>query len=498
MSIKKVFLKFHNDSQTASDRARTFEYLQQVEQLTNALQPIVNSLDELLAMADATDMFEDIKEHIPQLQSLSDRLNELIELHAVQDQLLLISEQTTLTQLLSLATELDNLLEIGGIEFQKIDTAVSWRFTGQPWNQVVELEDIRGPKGDTGEQGPKGDQGDVGLQGEQGLKGDPGIQGVKGETGDTGASVTEAAFEEDNINFTKDDGSTIVLVNAKQELKGDRGEQGIQGEKGDPGDVSGKVDNDDERLTDAREWTAGTVSQSEAQAGTATTRRAWTAQRVRQAIAAWWDGVSVAISKVAGLSDALDGLSSSKVNRSGDTMTDMMVIDNPNYNQHLSLKRDNMDARITPSPGSSSGATGELRFVNGAGINGYHFDKRVSSDEGFYIGSTRKDNVWDAKADPNEGFQTRTAGWTLTTANANRIDRYTGAAAVNATVPTNASQAFPIGYWRLIRQAGAGVVTANPAGGVTLNGDRRTAGQHTGIMLVKVATNTWDVYGGVE
>lgn len=44
----------------------------------------------------------------------------------------------------------------------------------------------------------------------------------------------------------------------------------------------------------ATEWAAETVSQAEAEAGTATTRRAWTAQRVRQAIAAWWNGVSSA------------------------------------------------------------------------------------------------------------------------------------------------------------------------------------------------------------
>jgi hypothetical protein len=50
----------------------------------------------------------------------------------------------------------------------------------------------------------------------------------------------------------------------------------------------------DSRLSDAREWSAETVSQAEAEAGTATTRRAWTAQRVRQAIVAWWNGVSSA------------------------------------------------------------------------------------------------------------------------------------------------------------------------------------------------------------
>lgn len=44
--------------------------------------------------------------------------------------------------------------------------------------------------------------------------------------------------------------------------------------------------------TDAREWTAATIDQAEAEAGTATTRRAFTAQRVFQAIAAWWQANS--------------------------------------------------------------------------------------------------------------------------------------------------------------------------------------------------------------
>jgi hypothetical protein len=57
-------------------------------------------------------------------------------------------------------------------------------------------------------------------------------------------------------------------------------------------DVTDAVATGDSRLTNAREWTAATVSQGEAEAGTATDRRAWTAQRVRQAIAAWWATVS--------------------------------------------------------------------------------------------------------------------------------------------------------------------------------------------------------------
>ena len=59
-----------------------------------------------------------------------------------------------------------------------------------------------------------------------------------------------------------------------------------------------KVDGDDARLSDSREWTAATVGQTEAEEGTSTTRRAWTALRVAQAIAAqvsaWWTAYSTA------------------------------------------------------------------------------------------------------------------------------------------------------------------------------------------------------------
>ena len=53
-------------------------------------------------------------------------------------------------------------------------------------------------------------------------------------------------------------------------------------------------------LSDSREWSAATIDQAEAEAGTATTRRAFTAQRVFQAVAAWWAG-SAAATKLAGI-----------------------------------------------------------------------------------------------------------------------------------------------------------------------------------------------------
>ena len=57
---------------------------------------------------------------------------------------------------------------------------------------------------------------------------------------------------------------------------------------------SSVITDGDSRLADAREWNAITIPQAEAEAGTSTTRRAFTAQRVWQAIAAWWNTFSVA------------------------------------------------------------------------------------------------------------------------------------------------------------------------------------------------------------
>ena len=56
----------------------------------------------------------------------------------------------------------------------------------------------------------------------------------------------------------------------------------------------------DSRLTDSREWSASTVSQADAEAGTSTTRFAYTPLRVFQAVAAWW-AASAAKTKLDGI-----------------------------------------------------------------------------------------------------------------------------------------------------------------------------------------------------
>jgi hypothetical protein len=52
--------------------------------------------------------------------------------------------------------------------------------------------------------------------------------------------------------------------------------------------LDGKVSTSDSRLSDSREWSAATASQADAEAGTSTSRFAFTPVRVFQAIAAWW------------------------------------------------------------------------------------------------------------------------------------------------------------------------------------------------------------------
>lgn len=82
--------------------------------------------------------------------------------------------------------------------------------------------------------------------------------------------------------------------------QGGRTQQGnisIESVTGLSSELGEKVSDDDPRLTDAREWSATTVTQAEAEAGAASTRRAWTAQRVRQAIAAWYLTVSTTFTR---------------------------------------------------------------------------------------------------------------------------------------------------------------------------------------------------------
>lgn len=125
-------------------------------------------------------------------------------------------------------------------------------------------------------------------------------------------------------------------------------------------------------------------------------------------------------------------------------------------------------------------------------------DNLSSTDTDKPLSANQGKTLNDSKAEKNQTWQGRTSNWTLAVSDSNRIDRCTSTSAVNATVPPNSSEAFPVGYWRVIRQVGAGQITVVEGGGVTVNGNKKTSGQNEGLMLVKVDTNEWDAYGGAE
>lgn len=75
----------------------------------------------------------------------------------------------------------------------------------------------------------------------------------------------------------------------------------------------------DTRFTNSREWSATTITQLEAEGGTDTTRRAWSAQRVRQSITAWWAGVEGTLARL--VSPAFSGTPTAPTAPSGDAST---------------------------------------------------------------------------------------------------------------------------------------------------------------------------------
>lgn len=69
----------------------------------------------------------------------------------------------------------------------------------------------------------------------EGPPGPIGPQGLDGRNGRNGSSIVAARFSGNNILFTKDDETFVLLYNARVELKGGKGDNGDNGDKGDDG-----------------------------------------------------------------------------------------------------------------------------------------------------------------------------------------------------------------------------------------------------------------------
>ena len=97
--------------------------------------------------------------------------------------------------------------------------------------------------------------------------------------------------------------------------------------------------------------------------------------------------------------------------------------------------------------------------------------------------------------------QTGTAYTLVLTDKDNKTVFMNNAAANELTIPTNASEAFPIGTKIGGIQEGAGVSTITGDTGVTVNGVSGGSvvvnNQNQGFAMIKRATNTWIVVGDV-
>jgi hypothetical protein len=99
------------------------------------------------------------------------------------------------------------------------------------------------------------------------------------------------------------------------------------------------------------------------------------------------------------------------------------------------------------------------------------------------------------------GIGGATGAYTLALTDNGKLVDMDKATAVTLTVPKNAVVAFPIGTSIAVRQKGAGQVTIAPVDGdVTLNypDGLKTTNQYAMAQLIKIAINTWQVYGSLE
>jgi hypothetical protein len=97
-------------------------------------------------------------------------------------------------------------------------------------------------------------------------------------------------------------------------------------------------------------------------------------------------------------------------------------------------------------------------------------------------------------------INTQAGAYTLVLSDSGKYVRMTSATAVNLTVPTNASVAFPVGTIVQVRQAGAGQITLVASGGVTVNTAETLKLRKNGstAALVKISTDGWDLTGDLE
>ena len=170
---------------------------------------------------------------------------------------------------------------------------------------------------------------------------------------------------------------------------------------------------------------------------------------------------------------------------------------------------DYTDAEKSKLAGIEPDATGDQTKadIDALGINADTVDGKHAID--FDPAGTASSAVatHEQAADPHSQYvqkpginnQTGTA-YTLVLTDDNKMVRCNNAGAITVTVPTNATEAFPVGSIVQLRQVGAGQITVAPDSGVTINTAETLKSRKQGstLALMKVAQDEWDLTGDVE
>jgi len=99
------------------------------------------------------------------------------------------------------------------------------------------------------------------------------------------------------------------------------------------------------------------------------------------------------------------------------------------------------------------------------------------------------------------GIENPTGGTTLELADAGKLMRMNDASTNTLTIPPNSSVAFEVGTIVYATMQGAGQTRIKGGTGVTVNGVLAGTGnisaRYGGVTMIKVDTNTWDVFGNI-
>ena len=290
----------------------------------------------------------------------------------------------------------------------------------------------------------------------------------------TGSTGTNPVVDTYTITYSDESTSTFTVTNGKKGTKGDQGDPGpaatvlsssiqyAQSSSGTTPPSSGWQDNPPSSVTQGNYlWTKTVITFS--------------------------DNTPVTFYAV------------SRFGRDGTGAVSSVCNVSPDANGNVTLSASNVGAlpsTYTPPVSSVNGETGAVTLD--------------ASDVGALPSNTTAADINAAELDSNSKVKaaqassaivSKTASFTLALTDAGRFIGVNSWSDVTATIPTNASVAFPVGTEVEIAQLGAGAVTIAGASGVTidsLDSMLSIAGQYATVCLKKIGTNEWLLAGALS